>query len=324
MDNVTHVVTGLMLSRAFIDRGVKRTPLMMMLAANAPDIDALSWAGGTLTYLEYHRAHTHALAFAPVLALLPWLLVKYLGRAPLGLREYLGCLLAVLSHLMLDCTNVYGIRLLLPFSSRWFRLDITDIVDPWIFLTFLIALAAPLLVKLVSDEIGGRRQPPPKRAWAWFAILALLSYEGTRYTLHSRAVAMLSSHLYADQPPRRVTAVPDRLSPLNWRGVVEGDGFVYDVSINVSQDFYGSGGRLEYPAQSSVAIDAAKQTRAFQVFGSFNQLPYWRLSPTGDGTLVELIDLRFGTPSAPRFMATAEVLPGGNVKEARFGMGPVR
>ena len=48
----------------------------------------------------------------------------------------------MLSHLALDWTNVYGIRLLLPFSGRFLHLDMTDVVDPWILLLLLLAVAA--------------------------------------------------------------------------------------------------------------------------------------------------------------------------------------
>ena len=295
----------------------------MMLAANAPDIDCVSWAGGTLTYLEYHRGITHGLAMSPLVAILPWAVVRYLGKSPLGWWEYLAALLGVMSHLLLDYTNVYGIRMLLPFSDRWIRLDITDVVDPWILGALLLALAAPALVNLVADEIGGKRMPTPKRAWAWFALIVVLGYEGARYTFHERALAMLNSHLYSDAAPQRVTAVPDRMNPVHWRGIVEGENFVFDVPVNVLEEFAGRNGRMEYFSPPSPLLEAARATRAFRVFGSFNQLPFWRLSTTPEGSRVELIDLRFGSPSAPRFMATAEVEQG-RVTKSAFGFGPVR
>jgi inner membrane protein len=295
---------------------------MMMLAANAPDIDVVTWFGGSLTYLEHHREYTHALAFAPLVALIPWSLVRFLGRAPLGWAEYAGALVAVTSHMLLDFTNIYGVRLFLPFSDRWLRLDMTDVVDPWILCALLLALSAPALVKLVSDEIAGRRTPAPKRGWAWFALALVMLYEGARYTSHERALAMLASHLYNGAPPFRVTALPDRISPLAWRGVVEGEGFLYEVPFRVDQDYYARGGRIDYPAGPSPAIDAARKTRAFEVFGRFNQLPFTRLIPTVEGLRVELLDLRFGSLARPGFMAVAEVTPEGHVIESRFGFGP--
>src|SRR5690348_14615791 len=111
MDNLTHSLVGLMMSRAGIDRRVPRAALIMVLAANVPDVDVVSGFGGPLTYLKWHRSYTHALASAPVLALLPVLLLLVFRVRP-TVWAYLFSLLGVLSHLALDWTNVYGIRLL--------------------------------------------------------------------------------------------------------------------------------------------------------------------------------------------------------------------
>src|SRR5271166_6507385 len=98
MDNLTHTMAGLMLARAGLGRTTPRGAGMMMLAANMPDVDVVAWFGGSLTYIEYHRGYAHALASAPVLALLPVLLV----RARLGWGVYAASLIGVLSHLALD------------------------------------------------------------------------------------------------------------------------------------------------------------------------------------------------------------------------------
>jgi inner membrane protein len=321
MDNVTHTLTGLMLARAGLGSGTRSSSVMLMLAASAPDIDAVSWFGGTLTYLEYHRHITHSLAAAPVVAALPMLIVAAFARGVLSWRSYFGCLLVVLSHLLLDWTNVYGIRLLLPFSSDWLRLDITDVVDPWILGILILALAAPGLVKLVNDEIGSRRSAAPKRAWAVFALLAFAAYDGGRWVAHVRAEAILGSHLYGGALPLRIAALPVRINPLRWRGVIEGEGFVYEVPVDLSRDFDPGAGRVDYPAEASPAIDAARKTRPFEVFGRFDQLPFWRVRPLVDVTRVELIDMRFGPLAEPGFVAYALVEPDGVVRESRFAFG---
>jgi len=87
------------------------------LAANAPDMDTYGFFTDSLTYLQVHRGYTHALVFAPLVALVPLLLVKVFTRTRLTMATaitYIGCLVAVLSHLLLDWTNVYGVRLMLP------------------------------------------------------------------------------------------------------------------------------------------------------------------------------------------------------------------
>jgi len=333
VDNVTHTLTGLMLARSGFDRKFARAAPMMMIAANMPDIDAVAFFGGPVTYLEWHRSYPHALVFAPLMALIPPLLFLAFARQRISLWAYAASLIGVLSHLALDWTNIYGIRMLLPFSSRWLRLDITDIVDPWILAILFLALAAPAMARMVGSEIASRKvKSGPHRGWAWFALIALISYEGVRYTAHERALAVMGARLFNGTIARRLTALPRGANPLLWKGVAEGvnredigdghsDRFVTIVPVNLDEPFDATAGRIDYDAPQSPLIDAARATHAFEVFGRFDQLPFWKLTSTATGTLVELIDLRFGTPQHPGFEASATVDPSGVVHDsrARFG-----
>jgi inner membrane protein len=318
MDNLTHTLMGLMLARAGLDRTTPRGAGMMMLAANTPDIDVISWFGGTVTYLEYHRGYAHALASAPVLALIPMLLV----RAKFRWRPYMASLIGVLSHVVLDCTNVYGVRMLLPFSARWIRLDITDIVDPWIWALLFLAIAAPALTRLVSSEIGERPGTGPRCSWARFALIALFAYEIARYAAHERALAVMNARLFGGAVARRITVLPNRWNPLLWRGVVEeAAGAVTIVPVDLAHDFDPTAGRTDYAPPPSPAIEAARREEAFRVLEWFDQLPFWKITPGVDGTVVELIDLRFGTPQRPGLEAKAIVDASGAVHDVELGFG---
>src|SRR5258707_13248909 len=100
MDNLTHTAVGLFLSRAGLKNWTPRATAILMLASNAPDIDVLSAARGSLNYLHYHRHWTHSLLAMPVMALLPVLLVWLVGRQPISwVRAYLASMIAVASHL---------------------------------------------------------------------------------------------------------------------------------------------------------------------------------------------------------------------------------
>lgn len=322
MDNITHTLTGLMMERTGLGKSAGRgSALMMMLAANVPDIDvAAAGLPGSLRYLEVHRGYTHSLAMAPVMALVPLLLARWMAKSSINWQSYLACLIGVLSHLALDLTNVYGVRLLLPFSSRWLRLDITEIIDPWILLAFVLAIAAPALAALVGSEIGARKATGPKRAWAWFAILAVLTYEGFRLAAHHRALAVMDAHLYGGVAPPRIAAMPGGSNPLRWRGIVETGDFVLTVPVLLTEDYNPDVGQVDYPSQNSAAINAARTTEPFQVFERFNQLPFWKTTAAGDNIRVELVDLRFGTPRQPGlFVATATVMPDDRVLESHFG-----
>jgi inner membrane protein len=324
VDNITHTLVGLMLSRVGLNRGEKGASVAIMLAANAPDVDTYNFLTDNLAYLQVHRGYTHSLAFAPLVALVPLLLVKAFTRTRITwmtLATYAGCLIAVLSHLLLDWTNVYGVRLMLPFNAKWYRLDSTDIIDPVILGILLLAVAAPALSGLVTSEMGGRKRKTPGRGWAWFALVAVLLYDTGRWMAHDRAISIVDAYTYRGAPAERISVFPVRFTLMRWRAVVEGNGFIYEAPVDLSTDFDAAGGHTEYPAVSSPAIDAARTTRTFQVFESFNQLPFWTLLPVDDTVRVELLDLRFGSIQRPGFEAVAFVEPDHRIARAYFSFG---
>jgi len=295
MDNLTHTLVGLLMARCGPEKTTVRGAGMMMLAANAPDIDAITWFD-RVNYLDYHRSYTHAFAMAPVVALLPMVL----ARVKWGWQAYLAALAAVLTHPLLDWTNPFGIQIYLPFSHRRTMLDITNVIDPWIWLMLIAAAAAPALSR---GAFGGRK------GWAIFGLAALLSYEGVRFASHAMAVETMETRLYDGEAPRQVIAVPSGMELFGWRGIVETKDGVRILHVNVQGEFDPTAGRVYHPSAPGPAIEAAKRTRAFQVFGRFSLAPFWKTIPVDGGTQVELIDLRFGAPDAPGFAAVSAVVP---------------
>lgn len=327
MDPLTHSATGLFLGRAGFNRFSPYASWILVLAANAPDIDIVTLAGGQLSYLNYHRHLTHSLAAWPLMALLPVLLVRLFARRPIRwLGAYGISLVAVASHLLLDYTNAYGIRLLLPFSSRWFRLDITNVVDLWIWAVFLLALAGPVLVRLVNAEIGAGSKSSG-RGLAVFALLFLTFYDAGRAVLHARAVATLNSRVYAGAAPRRVAALPGLVNPLRWRGLVETPDAYTVVDFSLRDEFNPARGTVFYKAEPGPAIQAANRSLVFRDFFKFSQFPLERTTPIASpegGIRVEALDMRFGTPAQPAFVATAELNSGLQIVRSWFVYGPAR
>jgi inner membrane protein len=313
MDNLTHTLTGLFLSRVGLNRWTPQASAILMLAANAPDIDVVSAAGGSLNYLHYHRHLTHSLAAMPVMAILPVLLVRGISRKPVHwLGAFCAAMIAVASHLLLDWTNSYGIRLLLPLSGQWLRLDWTNVIDVWIWAVLLLGLAGPFLARLVGSEIasGSLRQRYPGRGFAGFALCFLLLYDWGRGTLHGRAVAELQSRIYGESAPSRVAALPDAANPLAWRGIVETPDSYAVASLNLAGAFDPTRAQVFHKPDPDPAMEAASRTATFQTFLDFSQFPLWRVSPADEpenSKLVEVMDMRFGSPLAPAFMAGAVV-----------------
>jgi len=327
MDQLTHSAIGLFLGRAGLNRYSDQAPWILVLAANAPDIDIVTLLGGQLNYLNYHRHLTHSLVAMPVMALLPVLVVRLFTRKNFRwLGAYAISLVAVASHLLLDWTNVYGIRLLLPFSARWFRLDVTSVVDLWIWAVLLLALLGPLLVRLVNSEIGARTNTAG-RGFAVFALLFLLLYTVGRSALHARAVAALESRIYNGVAPSRVAALPGPVNPLVWRGLVETRESYSVQDFSPLEEFDPSRSTVYYKAEPGDAIQAANRTPVFRDFFRFSQFPLERALPLADpegGTRVEAMDMRFGSPAQPGFVAAAIVNNRAQVVRSWFSFGAAR
>lgn len=330
MDNLTHTAIGLFLSRAGLNRLTPLATPILLLAANAPDIDVVSAGGGSLAYLHYHRHLTHSLVAMPFMALLPVAIVRLVSRKPVRwLGAFAAALIGVASHLLLDLTNVYGVRLLLPFSSQWLRLDITHVFDLWIWAALLLSVAAPFLGRLVGSEItsGSGKTAHHGRGFAWFALLFVLLYNSGRAVLHQRALATLESRIYQGASPARVFAAPDAANPWLWRGVVETTDFFAVQDVDLHGEFDPTRAAIFHKPEPDPAIDAARRHPTFVAFLEFSQLPMWRASPAPqpeNAKTVEVIDLRFGTPAAPGFMVGAVVTSDLQVLDEYFRFGRIR
>lgn len=324
MDPLTHFLSGVVLSRAGLNRVCSQAHWIAPLAAMAPDVDAVGGFFDTETYLAWHRQWTHALAAVPLVALLPVLVARLrFGRRLHFKRGYVVALAAVMLHDLLDLTNAYGVRTLLPFSKAWLRLDLFHVVDLWIWAVLLAAVLGPMLGRLVSREIGARHGGG--QGAAILALVFLLAYGGGRWLLHQRAVEVLESRLYQGDVPLRVAALPSPANPLAWRGVAEAEAFYAICEVNLTEEFDPTSARILHKAGSAAeqvrAAEAARRTRPFKVFLDFSQFPLWRFTPLDapEGALrVEAMDLRFGEPPAPRFVASAKVTAEGQLLESSF------
>lgn len=152
MDNLTHSLVGALLGQAGLKRRTGLAMPALIIGANLPDIDATCTIYG-IESLAMRRGLTHG----PIAwVLLPLMLAGALwwfdrwqakrGKRPearLPVRFgwlYALAFIACLTHPALDWLNSYGIRLIEPFSHRWFYGDALFIVDPWLWAGMGVAL----------------------------------------------------------------------------------------------------------------------------------------------------------------------------------------
>ena len=140
MDNLCHALAGAALGRAGLAR---RTPLGMttlIVANNLPDVDVAVFATHTLP-MSFRRGWTHGvpaqlllpIALTAIVLVCDRLLRKHAPDRVKAREVLLLSYIGVLLHVFLDFLNSYGVRLLMPFSERWFYGDALYIVDPFMY-----------------------------------------------------------------------------------------------------------------------------------------------------------------------------------------------
>jgi inner membrane protein len=322
MDNVTHTLTGLALARAGLKRFTPHGTLLLIIAANLPDIDIVSWFKGWLAVIENHRGYTHSLIGLPVMAGLAVLLTALLARKRLAWPG--ACLIAligVISHLLLDWSMSYGVRPLIPFSSRWFHLDWYPLLD-WVVLAMLaVAWLAPELGKLVSEEIGARGGSG--KGLAVLALCFIAAYGCFRGVMHGRVIAQLNSRLYEKVlggAATRMAAFPQSVNPFGWNAVVEGEHAFRLYTLSPYGTFDPASGALLYKTNWSSTLERVSRARPFQYALYFSRFPYWDQAPDSQNlTRVSVTDVRFGPPGQSFFRVSALVDAAGNVQQVWFG-----
>ncbi len=229
MDNLTHSLVGALIGQAGLKRKTGLAMPALVIGANLPDIDAGCVLLGDMQHLALRRGITHG----PIAwVLLPLALAGLLygwdrwqarrGRRPESRRPvhfgwlyalaFIGCL----SHPALDWLNSYGVRLLAPFSSRWFYGDVLFIIDLWLWL----GLGFATWLSLRREKRGGEWRRP-----AQVALAASLAYVGL-----NAAITWQAERSVADAPTgtEQVIANPQPLASYR-RSVVSGGNGLYAV-----------------------------------------------------------------------------------------------
>ena len=315
MEPITHLMTGAVLARTGFNRKAAYATLAMTLAAEAPDLDTLWSIDGPIAGFQHHRGWTHTFLGIPfeaaILVGAIWLFHRWRSRrnksAPTNSEStsapiswpllYCFSLIALLSHLLLDWTNNYGLRPFFPFNPRWYAGSFVFIFEPVIFLLLLIALIAPALFGLINSEVGARRTPYRGRGWAIAALTAIVALWTWRATEHEKALQLAQANDYNGAQVLRVSASPYPINPFRWHAVVETpqtwqlatvDTYNETLATNEQADIF-------YKPPTTLATLVAKQTWLGEAYLDWSSYPL--VTDTGadpDGiTTVTFRDLRF-------------------------------
>ena len=340
MDPLTHLLTGACIARTGLNRKSALATTVIVLAAEAPDLDIFAYLGGPVAGFAHHRGITHTFLGVPLVAAavlgFVWLLYRWrikrgwapkASAPPVRWRLLYGfACLAVLSHILLDFTNQYGVRPFAPFSYRWYSWDIVAIVEPLLLVILAGGLLLPLLFRLINEEVGARSKGPHGRAGAVVALLLVCGVWWFRDLQHRRALSALQAQTYLDADPERVSAYPYNIDPVAWYGVAETKTAFAGMNVNSSSGEVDRERRMRirYKPQETPVTLAAKQSAMGRVYLDWAAYPYLeveKLPPPQGGYLVRLYDLRYYYPESSDPPLTATIELDDQLRVRRQGMG---
>jgi inner membrane protein len=200
--------------------------------------------------------------------------------------------IGVWSHPLLDLLNVYGVRLLMPFSEHWFKADALFIIDPWVWGLLLGALV-----------LGGlRRTPRPAR-------YALGVFAG--YAMVMTALGKVGRDIVTQQTgvSTRTMVAPVFANPLR-RSVLRDLGNEYESG----ELFFGlpskyvSSGRMSIGRDQPGVAEAIASGNA-RWFLRWARFPVFTSEPAGLAWRVMINDIRFGRIGGVSWAGTSVDVP---------------
>ncbi|WP_031500144.1 metal-dependent hydrolase [Bryobacter aggregatus] len=280
MDPITHTAVGFSIGQA---GGKKFTPnwqWIVFFAASVPDVDTLAFFPWNVDILNWHRHFTHAIFFAPLMALTIPIGVRYVFRRTI---DFMGAwklaTICVLSHIFVDWLTFRGARIFLPFDDRAYSLKIEWFQDPVLYLLLGLGLFLPLLVKLVNQEIGAKSSSGAVTMWVF--ILLSFGWFGVRYSFRQQALTELGSRVYEGIAPLRYDVFPV-INPLQFRGLVDIGTAIKVIDVDLFDYFDPESGQTYFRPNPSVAsglaLQAAGRTHAAQIFTAWARWPRWQVN----------------------------------------------
>lgn len=333
MDNITHTLVGLALAEAGLKRRTALGTATLAIAANLPDVDALILlVGDGPDALAFRRGWTHgpiAMIALPLLltaAMIGW--DRAFGDKP-GRRHtpvntgwlFVLAMIGVLSHPLLDLLNTYGVRLLMPFSDRWFYGDALFIVDPWLWTSLAIGvLLSRWRARRLRDASAGvartrtrsAREVPTDARWATrpavIAIALCVAY-ATAMVISGRIGHAVVTRSGQTVSVTRTMVGPVPVNPFR-RDVVREFGDTYEMgtlAFGVNSAYrprttIDQGRNAPGVAAATLTPDGAK-------FLSWARFPYFRAEQVGDSVRVRMSDARYADEMGRGWASVVVTIP---------------
>ncbi len=218
MDSLTQFLLGATIGEAVAGKRMGRSAAWIGgVLATVPDLDVFIQMPDDVSAFTYHRGASHSLILLGIAApLIAWALSRWLPARKRDFRVWLWvCLLALLTHPLLDAMTVYGTQLLWPLTEYPFAVGSMFIIDPVyslpLLLTFLMAQS------LRGDGERGQRF---SRHALWFST----AYLGLSVVLQTYVTGIVDDALARERiKPRSKIVMSTPFNTLAWRAVAVTD-----------------------------------------------------------------------------------------------------
>jgi len=332
MDNLAHTLAGLALAEAGLKRRTALATATLVIGANLPDIDAITYFfGGDVDSLAFRRGWTHG----PIaMVVLPLVLAGVIVMWDRAVRNRPGrrhvpvdvgwliilALIGVLSHPLLDLLNSYGVRLLMPFSDRWFYGDALFIMDPWLWGTLGLGVffsrrrarrERDAGAGITSRKRSSREVPTAGR---WVTRPARISIGVIVFYAMAMAISgQVGRRIVAQQSPSgeagRAMVGPVPLTPFR-RDVIREVGDQYEqgtLRLGLAPTFERSG--LIEKESAAPGVAAAMRTHDGAAFLSWARFPRFMTETVGDSIRVRMSDLRYADATGRGWASVVVMVP---------------
>ena len=146
MDSLTQFALGATIGDICLSKRIgNKSILIGGLVASIPDLDILLVPFfSEFQKISLHRGFSHSILFSLVGAFLISSLLKrsHVFKDVSHLRSYMFCMLALSTHILLDCFTTYGTQIFSPFNDTRISFDSIGIIDP----AYSLPLIAGLLL----------------------------------------------------------------------------------------------------------------------------------------------------------------------------------
>jgi inner membrane protein len=310
MDNICHTLVGALCGEAGLKHRSRLGNATLMIAANLPDIDVAVFATD-IPSVAFRRGVTHGVLaqvlLPPLLAVLMWVIAR--GRADRADRAapHLGWLIGlsyigVFSHVGLDLLNSYGIRLLMPWSGRWFYGDTLFIIDPWMW----AVLGVGVWLARRSQTVR-----PARMAMVVAAVYLMVMVGGARL---ARRIVLETWQADRGTVPVAMMVGPRPIQPFSREVIIDAGDYYTTGNFSWLPPMVQFDREPVLKRQLDPAVRVARDTPEIRAFLVWSRFPVWTVSAQPDGIRVRVTDLRFsgGRRLLGRagFAAEATVSPG--------------